>query len=158
MNTVQTVNTVLNESEEYNDLSEYKDHNRPRLSERDKQVVNLYIRSKNRMGMLSNDFSDASKAINNKIGDYLCCMNRLTKLLEIAIVSKNIATYETFLISRKEYLTESEYLKEINKDIARLRNDLIKSLDSLIHFSNNYIIEEFINKNIAFDASKQISD
>jgi len=43
----------------------------------------------------------------------------------------------------------------MHSDIIRLKADLNKSLDNLISFSSNCIIEGFINKNTGFNGANE---
>jgi len=154
MNIVQTANTRMRNNDDH-DLDEFKGCDNQRMSDRDKQIMKLYSRLKDNIGALSNDFSASSKTIHSKLGDYLCCINRLTTVLESALIAKNIGTYETGIVSKKEYVFESNNLKEMHSDIIRLKADLNKSLDNLISFSSNCIIEGFINKNTGFNGANE---
>jgi hypothetical protein len=74
-------------------------------------------------------------------------MSQLSLLLETTMIAKNIGTYETFLVSRKEYINKSGELNDLDNDISRLKIELIKSLDDLFS-RHNCILDEFIKMDV----------
>ena len=117
-------------------LEEYKSRNQQRLSDKDEKLINDFISMRDKLECLGNDFTTISSSISKNINDYLSCMSQLSLLLETTMIAKNIGTYETFLVSRKEYINKSGELNDLYNDISRLKIELIKSLDDLFSRHN----------------------
>jgi hypothetical protein len=128
-------------------LEEFKSRNQQRLSDKDEKLINDFIGIRDKLECLGNDFTTISSSISKNISDYLSCMSKLSLLLETAMIAKNIGTFETFLVSRKEYINKSGELNDLDNDISRLKIELIKSLDNLSS-SHNCILDEFIKTDI----------